>query len=150
MSEIKFRAWSRNNRKMYYIPNDGPSVTIGTNWWTFHKNDPQSGEHLANELTGVLMRFTGLKDKNGKEIYEGDIVETTLFVEMKLDKEPMRGVIKYADKWATFYLVVGARKKGGPGVAMTSVHEWYYAEEGEIVATVVGNIYENPELAPEK
>jgi uncharacterized phage protein (TIGR01671 family) len=59
MREIKFRVWDKGLKKMfnwpidigYWLPDDGKSVLSG---W-------------------ILMQFTGLKDKNGKEIYEGDI-----------------------------------------------------------------------------
>lgn len=59
MREIKFRAWAIASREMFYPDaNDGWEITNG-------KITP-----LPNT---VLMQYTGLKDKNGKEIYEGDI-----------------------------------------------------------------------------
>jgi len=53
MREIKFRAWDKDLHKMY-------------NKWTVIPDDDRSH---------ILMQYTGLKDKNGKEIYEGDIVK---------------------------------------------------------------------------
>ena len=62
MSKIKFRAWI-NNKKMFYDVDiiDGYPKTNGAVW---------NG--------GKLMQYTGLKDKNGKEIYEGDILNSEM------------------------------------------------------------------------
>jgi len=59
MREIKFRAWDDTSKEMHFFRFGEQSSCDGT----YQKN------------TMPLMQYTGLKDKNGKEIYEGDIVK---------------------------------------------------------------------------
>jgi hypothetical protein len=62
MREIKFRAW------------DGERMLDN---WLFIRNDPGGSRSVQNLLAHAVdvMQFTGLHDKNGKEIYEGDILQ---------------------------------------------------------------------------
>jgi len=66
MREIKFRAWDIENKEMFYDAQDA---------YDNQGDVPASsfGSLLVDE-DYILMQYTGLKDKNGKEIYEGDIV----------------------------------------------------------------------------
>lgn len=103
MREIKFRAWDKEQKKML----DDVST------WT----DDFTGMLIA------LMQYTGLKDKNGKEIYEGDIVK------YKNDK-PDKVIFE----------------NGG---FMTSRFYHRTPNNWKILLDeleVIGNIYENPEL----
>ena len=105
------------------------------------ENEYEMCYHLAfedyapiNELLGKvkhLMQYTGLKDKNGKEIYEGDIVKGK-------EDEPM--LVIWRNDLASF----GLTKKG-----------WMFTHFfGETLepeeCSIIGNIYENPELLTPK
>ena len=107
MREIKFRAW--NSIVMVYQD--------------FPKGGLTAGEILKR--FDNVMQFTGLKDKNGKEIYEGDIVGSKLY-----DGTKKNYVVEFKD--------------GSFVVGLTELGKWI---EDVIV---IGNIYENPELLAPK
>lgn len=81
----------------------------------------------------ILMQYTGLKDKNGKLIYEGDIVKLEYFNE--ITKYRLAKV-----KWENsgYCLIYIKKSRGARGTDI----ETYTKDETE----VIGNIYENPEL----
>ena len=69
MRKIKFRAWDKGSQTMlYYAKNpDTPNMTL--DGVCIHWND---GSNVSYQY--ILMQYTGLLDKQGKEIYEGDTV----------------------------------------------------------------------------
>jgi uncharacterized phage protein (TIGR01671 family) len=85
------------------------------------------------------MQYTGLKDKNGKEIYEGDIVEWKMgdwrdAIGVTVKDEDLVCRVEWKDDHTGFYPFV--EDEGYDGVIMFSVDK----------CEVIGNIHENPEL----
>lgn len=111
--QIKFRAWHKGQKEMFY-PNCSKNVKgyLGL-------NKKQIFEKFNDD---ELMQFTGLKDKNGVDIYEGDI----------LSGYPHgNSIVKWDDEygcWHSGFDLIGNEIKDMP--------------ERE----VIGNIYENPNL----
>lgn len=81
-----------------------------------------------------IMQSTGLKDKNGKEIFEGDIIRYNIDV-VDIKRHPTLG----------FYTVLDGREGFfGDGMSIDDFEE--DAKEFSKTAEIIGNIYENPEL----
>ena len=127
MREIKFRAWHKGKKIMGEVL----GIDILHKEIFFSNEDVDCYEH--SDFKDIeLMQYTGLYDKKGKEIYEGDIV--------KLRANHGIGIIKYSDEWGAF---VVEYIKPRPLVVLGMN---YYKEDIEIL----GNIYENPELLGEQ
>lgn len=71
MREIKFRAWDKHNE---YMIDDFWLDSFGKTWDEAAVKYDTPNKELVRTDDYILMQFTGLKDKNGKEIYEGDIL----------------------------------------------------------------------------
>lgn len=137
--EIKFRVWDKAKHRMLGVdqlafgPN-GELVSIYSDGPDFsNDSDALMGEKPdLNEA--VLMQYVGLEDKNGRKIYEGDIVHTGK--DNIGDPEPMVGkVIMREGSW----LIENEKKQ--EAVDLFS----------EITSReVIGNIFENPEMLEEK
>ena len=130
----KFRAWDKLNNEMYVVEqinfNRGEFESIGYGI-TFLRG--------ADEV--ILMQSTGLKDKNGREIFEGGIVRTTRFLGRA---DEIGGFYEYEKDYLGVVKVLEGSWVIDTG--SDAVDLWSEIDENE----VLGNIYENPELLEEK
>jgi uncharacterized phage protein (TIGR01671 family) len=142
MREIKFRAYNRNTKNMWWFDLMwGNTDTHGSGWIGMlpigETREHNGGINGSDNRTQVdptdceIMQFTGLKDKNGKEIYEGDILKHDLW---GLD------TVVWDDECAMFRC-----KNEGNGC-----HDITLAHHQLNRTKVVGNIYENPEYLVSK
>lgn len=136
----KFRAYIKKSKKIYPVNDltlngidDEPvgingcgdsTCTTCLDWYRFEDIE--------------LMQSTGLKDKNGVEIFEGDIIvgQQHLTTDLSTPFE-IKGLVKYSERNTMFYL---DEKSVGHDKFMHSLGSSIYQYE------IIGNIYENPEL----
>ena len=121
--EIKFRAWTKHDKTM-------------TEWDEMLKANNPAAWFTGHLKTVVLMQATGIKDANGKEIYEGDILNTTFIKDMGENGKGVSVVIwnEFVGAWMISYT-------GGFGGAASDYIDKYKHE-------VIGNIAQNKELIP--
>lgn len=122
MREIKFRFWNPDRERMIYWPKADSVAAL-----TPDTLNPKDGDTMK------VMQYTGLKDKNGKEVYEGDILGIN-------DDRPV-----LTTRYKVFY-------ERGQWICQDEEMNWTNLPDMEhcgdslLFLKVVGNIYENPEL----
>ena len=143
---IKFRAWDKRNKEMVRVTD--------LRWQEgLEEINTETYVHFPYEKDTVeLMQYTGLKDKNGKEIYEGDIIREQYYTKKK-DTGETRSVEmidevkwgKYQDEeydWTTMCWLLGT----SPLPAEIPTYYNPYWDCLDFKWEVIGNIYSNPEL----
>ena len=139
MREYKFRAYNKNTKEMYKIG----QITLEKGIWNYEPNDREYiGMSIPYQPSFILMQYTGLKDKYGEEIYEGDIVKS--YFENGLGVEN-KCLIIY-DEYLCAFMGQELRTKQqylfNEGNPNKKDKQLKYTE-------VIGNIYDNPELLEE-
>jgi hypothetical protein len=119
--EIKFRAWDGEKILLDVVPTTVPHedpMIIETHW----------GAGCRLRSVKAIMQYTGFKDRHGKEIFEGDILEEG-------QATPIRGIVIWNQETGCFCYKTDLSTIG-----------LYYLFAGKII----GNIYENPDALPVK
>lgn len=131
MRTLKFRVWDKQQHKFHTDKNWGISLD-GANIIGFSSHDSWSddrGYKIALTENLVVLQYTGVNDKNNKEVYDGDILRNEL-----------NGNICFV-RWATDMEYAGwSLARPGEPIGNLFINKIYQNLE------VIGNIFENPEL----
>jgi len=126
----KFRAWDEKNKEMFKdtfaVTESGEVVTVEQDFITIAP-DYIFVDHLT------IMQSTGLTDKNGKEIFEGDVLKVT-------DQHSWLEVVSFNKDKAMFVSKETKRK-----AEETPLYDLFNTDIFEV--EIIGNIYTDPELA---
>ena len=137
MIEIKFRVFDKASKlnAMHIVGEDSHDSFWIDSDNVFHYRNLQNEEGSGECGDYILMQYTGLKDKNGKEIYEGDIVEAW--------SEGKKAIGKVKQRIDGLWLMYPAWQSGKSWGLMPN-------KERKTTVKIIGNIYENKELIGEK
>ena len=152
MREIKFRAWDGEEMVFSQHPKPTKSIRIKFGEISLVERyfNEASGKDAEMKISSEIMQYTGLKDKNGKEVWEGDI-------------------LRFSDKWGWYGREYGLKMAFANEAERAALLEKYEAEpyEERVVVIpdsyewmlgnnevqtyweVIGNIHENPNLLEE-
>ena len=139
MNKYKFRIY--DNGKMVYPNNSGYSME--TLYFTEHNSNDTGAIASGYNLDNIkVMLFIGMRDKDGQEIYEDDLIQIAL--PWEYDSEIVIGRVVFSNG------TVCLKNSNGEFIEVwdDGSHEWYnlealYPEDG---GKIIGNIHENPEL----
>lgn len=137
MREIKFRAWNYKINKMF---------KVGDKFGTTH--DLDCVQYFKEGQSVVLLQYTGLKDKDGKEIYEGDVIKQTfqnhywLYEVKSLGGQFGNTLFRMCFETSAYCDEEGCGYTYKPRKITPTRRSLIGGKDVE----VIGNIYENPEL----
>jgi uncharacterized phage protein (TIGR01671 family) len=130
--EIKFRTWDRQNKQFAEWTNRDPFFDTSSGriffWERVRREDGSyDGDIILQDFGDrfVLQQYTGLQDRDGKDIYEGDILEY-----QSSDSEFSTCIVRWTQEY----------EDNHPGFVITNNYSQYGKPK------IIGNIFENPEL----
>lgn len=122
---LRFRAWDKETKTMNGMAE-------------IYRNRNQEIELRPRDEDIILMQSTGLKDKNGKEIFEGDVIA----IEVDDTGMPINARVFQNSKIGVLMFHVFEDNEDVPMVELL--------EDNSVAFEIIGNIYENPELLEEE
>lgn len=135
MRDIKFRAFDKGSSEMVYMKNRNSDFVFEFNdewqmelWCPYHDDD---WNYDTEKRDAEIMQFTWLLDKNGKEIWEWDVV--LIFW--------ITAEVKYSDIWCWWVFFCSQKPKELQELPFYDWTKWNYTE-----CEIIGNVYENPEI----
>jgi len=149
MREIKFRIWHKPTKKYVTMSQEdwsygkgkvkykdsGDFLAISHDGFLCHEGYGNGAANVEDPENYVVQQYTGLKDKNGKEIYEGDILG---YFDAIVNNDKERVEIKYwGEQWCEFTI----RNYNGKDVKSDEPNDYYGGIHPEY-KEVIGNIFE--------
>lgn len=140
MRTFKFRAWDKDKKEMFNVT----ELWIQKEFLIGSDSCRTSNVWMpATKTSSDIMQFTGLLDKNGKEIYEKDIVEIRNPIN-QIQKAILLGTVIFS--YGAFGIEINKVEKWKSyNVDPPSIY-WFLNIVDSKFIEVIGNIYENPEL----
>ncbi len=137
--ETKFRAfWNGNIFRVNTVSMDGLTMNIDLTGFEGHSAHESKWVDALYEPKAILIQYTGLKDKSGKEIYEFDVI-------IHNDNQY---VIRYSDNLGIIALATTKEYSSFEGIVKRNHRyrdqAWLYNVQKYL--SVIGNVFENPEL----
>jgi len=151
MNELKVRVWDTEKKKMHnsiqelYFENGRLIEIIYKTWWegTGSCTEERCEWQEANECK--IMLYIGKKDRNGKEIFEGDIVQWRALSDGAVRNDYIKGIVEYKGDTFQVTQISEGKCKIDHNDYESDVH--FYDYDGPNFSwenlEVIGNIYEN-------
>lgn len=126
--EIKYRVWDNDSKRMRYLNTEHDFICFHSSGRGYYEN-MQTG---PGEWFSGLMQYTGLKDKNGKEIYDGDLIRYKNGGIEEIDE------VFFDKEYGTFEIAFNRNKSNSATLGF-----WIADLDEESSYEIIGNIYES-------